>query len=89
MKNMINQLIKDHQPGYSLPRSFYTSAEVYEKDLALYWGLNWIWVGHASQLPDIGSYFVTEFGNESVIICLLYTSPSPRDQRGSRMPSSA
>ena len=25
-------------------------------------------------------------GNEA---CLLYTSPSPRDQRGSRMPSSA
>ena len=24
-----------------------------------------------------------------VIGCLLYTSPSPRDQRGSRMPSSA
>ena len=24
-----------------------------------------------------------------VTICLLYTSPSPRDQRGSRMPSSA
>ena len=26
---------------------------------------------------------------ESQAICLLYTSPSPRDQRGSRMPSSA
>ena len=25
----------------------------------------------------------------SHLICLLYTSPSPRDQRGSRMPSSA
>ena len=24
-----------------------------------------------------------------IFICLLYTSPSPRDQRGSRMPSSA
>ena len=24
-----------------------------------------------------------------ICICLLYTSPSPRDQRGSRMPSSA
>ena len=23
------------------------------------------------------------------MVCLLYTSPSPRDQRGSRMPSSA
>ena len=26
---------------------------------------------------------------EDVQVCLLYTSPSPRDQRGSRMPSSA
>ena len=26
---------------------------------------------------------------EKFITCLLYTSPSPRDQRGSRMPSSA
>ena len=26
---------------------------------------------------------------EDYTICLLYTSPSPRDQRGSRMPSSA
>ena len=25
----------------------------------------------------------------SLYVCLLYTSPSPRDQRGSRMPSSA
>ena len=27
--------------------------------------------------------------HRSNITCLLYTSPSPRDQRGSRMPSSA
>ena len=27
--------------------------------------------------------------NKALEICLLYTSPSPRDQRGSRMPSSA
>ena len=25
----------------------------------------------------------------ALVVCLLYTSPSPRDQRGSRMPSSA
>ena len=31
----------------------------------------------------------TEYGVERVYNCLLYTSPSPRDQRGSRMPSSA
>ena len=27
--------------------------------------------------------------NPNITSCLLYTSPSPRDQRGSRMPSSA
>ena len=27
--------------------------------------------------------------NTTIYDCLLYTSPSPRDQRGSRMPSSA
>ena len=36
---------------------------------------------------------VKKFGGEHVIpgniICLLYTSPSPRDRYGSRMPSSA
>ena len=35
--------------------------------------------------------FVHGFNNafEDAMYCLLYTSPSPRDQRGSRMPSSA
>ena len=33
--------------------------------------------------PEIQQYFVESD------TCLLYTSPSPRDQRGSRMPSSA
>ena len=30
-----------------------------------------------------------KFADAIIITCLLYTSPSPRDQRGSRMPSSA
>ena len=34
------------------------------------------------------SQLIAQFGDPNVT-CLLYTSPSPRDQRGSRMPSSA
>ena len=34
-----------------------------------------------------GAITKSEFEENS--LCLLYTSPSPRDQRGSRMPSSA
>ena len=46
--------------------------------------------GETDEAPDYSvetkwKYNYDENGN----ICLLYTSPSPRDQRGSRMPSSA
>ena len=44
-------------------------------------GLGWPWVGEF-----VG--FIVIF-NRYMLSCLLYTSPSPRDQRGSRMPSSA
>ena len=35
------------------------------------------------------NHFATTNGVLDVTGCLLYTSPSPRDQRGARMPSSA
>ena len=38
----------------------------------------------ANQDADGNNWTATTYGT-----CLLYTSPSPRDQRGSRMPSSA
>ena len=42
--------------------------------------------------PGFPQHILPEFFEKYDIpnrICLLYTSPSPRDQRGSRMPSSA
>eukprot|EP00829_Urostomides_striatus_P002344 TRINITY_DN12544_c0_g1_i1.p2 TRINITY_DN12544_c0_g1~~TRINITY_DN12544_c0_g1_i1.p2 ORF type:complete len:116 (-),score=46.93 TRINITY_DN12544_c0_g1_i1:11-310(-) len=36
-----------------------------------------------------GGIFILLLGIVQAKTCLLYTSPSPRDQRGSRMPSSA
>ena len=34
-------------------------------------------------------YDTMQYISSKVMTCLLYTSPSPRDQRGTRMPSSA
>ena len=52
--------------------------------------------GTAATSTDFGGantsgYFLIAVADPSIGIgtCLLYTSPSPRDQRGSRMPSSA
>ena len=43
-------------------------------------------VAHA---PYQGREALTLVLTTVIRVCLLYTSPSPRDQRGSRMPSSA
>ena len=41
-------------------------------------------------LSEKGNHTVTkDFGFEQRNVCLLYTSPSPRDRTRSRMPSSA
>ena len=39
--------------------------------------------------PEKMNSMPPSFWSDLPEICLLYTSPSPRDQRGSRMPSSA
>ena len=45
---------------------------------------------YASRIPSSNITTQGTFGTFTFTIsCLLYTSPSPRDQRGSRMPSSA
>ena len=40
-------------------------------------------------LDDLTEWTDAELKKAQFYDCLLYTSPSPRDQRGSRMPSSA
>ena len=49
---------------------------------------------HNQETPSENQLFQNKTGDfldfyKNFNICLLYTSPSPRDQRGSRMPSSA
>ena len=41
------------------------------------------------KITDKGKPYLEPFLDEEGCLCLLYTSPSPRDKRQSRMPSSA
>ena len=45
-------------------------------------------IAHFLSENECGSFLATS-GGELLKFCLLYTSPSPRDKRQSRMPSSA
>ena len=46
-------------------------------------------IEHHCGVGERGARHLLVAGPEDHAVCLLYTSPSPRDQRGSRMPSSA
>ncbi len=65
---MIQDMVSRHRQGYSLERDFYVSETIYRADLEKYWGANWIWAGHISQIPEVGDFLVFEFGQESIII---------------------
>ena len=56
----------------------YYSEEFAQKEWDHMWTRVWQIAGRVDQIPVAGDY-----------ICLLYTSPSPRDRTRSRMPSSA
>ena len=45
--------------------------------------------GHVAACTGVIDGFESKDEDDKISSCLLYTSPSPRDQRGSRMPSSA
>ena len=80
----------------------YFSAAQMQREWDKVWTESWLIAGVSTDLPEVGDYFLFRVRSESIIVthtedgikafynvCLLYTSPSPRDKRQSRMPSSA
>ena len=59
--------------------------------------LSMIFIRNEAKVPNLETNTITvtevrmspDLKIAKAYVCLLYTSPSPRDQRGSRMPSSA
>ena len=64
----VDELIETREPGRSLPREFYTEGEVFEEDLRRVFHNNWLFAGHACEIPASGDYFTLEIGEESLIV---------------------
>lgn len=57
-----------------LPAAYFTSAEVWRREVERIFRCGWLLAGHVSELPQSGSYFLHESGGDSVIVV--------RDQAG-------
>ena len=49
-------------------RRVYTDPEIFEAEMERIFGLVWIYVGHASQVPEPGDFFRNRIGDREVII---------------------
>jgi len=49
-------------------RDVYTDAEVFQLEMERLWARTWIYVGHASQVPNPGDYFTADIGAQPVIM---------------------
>ncbi len=68
MAEPITTLLKKHRPGFALEQAFYTSREVFEQDLERVFFQSWLYAGHASQIPEPGTFLLFEMAGESVIL---------------------
>jgi phenylpropionate dioxygenase-like ring-hydroxylating dioxygenase large terminal subunit len=64
----LKSLLDAHRPGYSLPGGLYRDPEIYEQEIRAIFMKSWLCVGHGSQIPESGDYFLFEMAGESVII---------------------
>ena len=55
--------------AHTLPREYYTSAAVFEREAERIFGRSWLCVGREEQLPSPGSFFLAQpTSNESIIV---------------------
>ena len=66
--NTFSQLLSSQPEGFSLQQEFYRDAGIYRRELERLFLKSWLYVGHVSQVPETGDYFLYELGDESVII---------------------
>jgi len=67
-KQAITDIVDAHAEGTSLEQAFYTDAEIYEREISEIYLKSWLYAGHSSEIPNVGDWFLVEFGQESVII---------------------
>jgi Rieske 2Fe-2S family protein len=64
----LQSLLDAYRPGHALPRGLYCDPQIYEKEIGAIFLKSWLCVGHESQIPGRGDYFLFNLAEESVIV---------------------
>jgi phenylpropionate dioxygenase-like ring-hydroxylating dioxygenase large terminal subunit len=64
----LKALIAESKPGFGLPQPFYCDPELFLYEIERVFLRNWMLAGHISQLREVGSFILLEYGTESFIV---------------------
>ncbi|MGN7723187.1 aromatic ring-hydroxylating oxygenase subunit alpha [Chitinophaga sp. 22620] len=64
----MEQLLEQYKKGWSLPRDFYMSRQVLNRETEAIWKQNWLFAGFSCEIPEPGDYFTYAVLDQSVII---------------------
>ncbi len=68
MGESLKRVLDGYREGYALPGAVYRDPEIYELEIRHILLKSWLYVGHQSQIPERGDFFVFEMAGESVIV---------------------
>jgi phenylpropionate dioxygenase-like ring-hydroxylating dioxygenase large terminal subunit len=60
----LKRLVRDDR----VHRAVYTDAEVFQLEMERLWSRTWIYVGHASQIPNAGDFLTLDVAAQPVIV---------------------
>jgi Rieske 2Fe-2S family protein len=64
----LTSALAGYREGYALPGEVYRDPAIYEAEIRAIFLKSWLCVGHQSQIPAAGDYFLFEVAGESVIL---------------------
>ena len=54
----------------SVHKKLYTDPGVFDLEMQRIYTKVWVYIGHDSQVPNVGDYITTTLGTQEVIMCL-------------------
>jgi Rieske 2Fe-2S family protein len=64
----VERLLRERRVGHTLPGPCYVDPDVHRLDLERIWYREWIFVAHAADVPEPGSYVTVAVGDHRIVI---------------------
>lgn len=64
VNEVLSSLVRDRE----VHKDLYTSQELFELETTRLFANTWVYVGHASQVPQTGDYYTTTVGTQPVVM---------------------